>query len=294
MSWNRIIRFIAREDGEIYKGEPILTNEEWPKVVVGLKAKVITGCPFSGTAKVTDRELTVQKLLAPLEEVPIFRGIGLNYSAHAKEFNSPIPKYPIVFLKPSSTLQHPEEPIIVPHVASNQEADYEVELAVVIGKACRDVTPQQALDYVLGYTVCNDVSSRKWQSPALGSGQWCFSKGFDTYSPMGPCIVHRSLIPDPQVLKLSTRLNGQIMQDSSTSDMIFTVAQLVSFLSQGTTLQPGEVILTGTPQGVGGTRKPAVWLKEGDVCEVEIEKIGRISNPVQVETAPTGLIRAKL
>ncbi|ORX83397.1 hypothetical protein K493DRAFT_388100 [Basidiobolus meristosporus CBS 931.73] len=231
MAWKRPIRFVALKDGNVYCGEPNLIDEQWPRDVVGLKA-------------VTSREVTVQKLLAPLAKVPIFRAIGLNYKEHAQEFNSPIPNYPIVFLKPPNVLQHPNEPIVVPYVASNQEADYEVELAVVIGKAF-----QLALGYVLGYTICSDVSSRRWQSPAYGSGQWCFSKGFDTYAPMGPCIVNRSLTPNPQALTLTTRLNGQTMQNSSTADMIFPVAELISFLSQGTTLQPGEV-LTGTPQGL--------------------------------------------
>jgi 2-keto-4-pentenoate hydratase/2-oxohepta-3-ene-1,7-dioic acid hydratase in catechol pathway len=160
--------------------------------------------------------------------------------------------------------------------------DYECELAVVIGRACKNVSKANALDYVLGYTCCNDVSARDWQLKR-GGGQWCRGKTFDTFSPMGPCLVTCDEIPDPQTLSIRTVLNGEVMQDWRTDDMIFDVATLIEFLSGSTTLLPGTVILTGTPQGVGMARKPPRWLNAGDVVSVEIEKIGTLTNPVMGE-----------
>jgi len=145
--------------------------------------------------------------------------------------------------------------VVIPPVArvNGEEVDYEAELAVIIGKPCKDVSKERALDYVLGYTCANDISARKWQGPKLGSGQWCFSKGFDTFCPLGPVLVSPKLIPNPNALAISLDLNGKTMQNSSTKDMIFDVRSLISFLSQGTTLMPGTVILTGTPEGMDGS-----------------------------------------
>lgn len=157
--------------------------------------------------------------------------------------------------------------------------DYECELAVVIGRACKNVNRAEALDYVLGYTCCNDVSARDWQLKR-GGGQWSRGKTFDTFSPLGPVIVTRDEIPDPNTLKIRTVLNGQVMQDWNTNDMIFTVPALIEFLSGSTTLLPGTIILTGTPHGVGMAQKPPRWLKPGDTVNVEIEKIGVLTNPV--------------
>jgi len=161
------------------------------------------------------------------------------------------PTYPIVFTKNLGTIQNPSDPVVIPQVCrqNGPEVDYEVELAVVIGKPCKDVSKEDALNYVLGYTCANDISARKWQGQKLGGGQWCFSKSFDTFSPLGPVLVSPTEIPDPNSLDLSLELNGQTMQKSNTRDMIFDVKTLISFLSQGTTLHPGTVILTGTPEG---------------------------------------------
>jgi 2-keto-4-pentenoate hydratase/2-oxohepta-3-ene-1,7-dioic acid hydratase in catechol pathway len=155
-------------------------------------------------------------------------------------------------------------------------------LAVVIGRECKNVRRQNALDYVLGYTCGNDVSARDWQAQ-WGGGQWCRGKTFDTFCPLGPCLVTADEIPNPNQLKIKTILNGQAMQDWTTEDMIFDVPTLIEFLSGSTTLRPGTVIMTGTPHGVGFARTPPVWLKPGDEVTVEIEKIGRLTNPVVEE-----------
>jgi 2-keto-4-pentenoate hydratase/2-oxohepta-3-ene-1,7-dioic acid hydratase in catechol pathway len=161
--------------------------------------------------------------------------------------------------------------------------DYEIELAVVIGRDVKDVAVDQALDYVAGYTIANDVSARRWQGKA-GNGQWIRGKSFDTFCPIGPCLVTPDEITDPQALELTCHLNGEVMQQANTSDMIFPVAEIIAYLSEGTTLPAGTIILTGTPSGVGFIRKPPVYLKGGDVMELEIEKIGSLINPV---TEPT-------
>jgi 2-keto-4-pentenoate hydratase/2-oxohepta-3-ene-1,7-dioic acid hydratase in catechol pathway len=162
----------------------------------------------------------------------------------------------------------------------SQEVDYECELAVVIGKACKNVSKANALDYVLGYTCANDVSARDWQLK-FGGGQWCRGKTFDTFAPLGPCLVLKDEIPDPNKLRIQTVLNGSVMQDWNTDDMIFDVPALIEFLSGDTTLLPGTVILTGTPHGIGAARKPPIFLKDGDVVTIEIEKIGSLTNPVK-------------
>ncbi|MDP9352028.1 MAG: fumarylacetoacetate hydrolase family protein, partial [Chloroflexota bacterium] len=159
------------------------------------------------------------------------------------------------------------------------QADYEVELAVVIGRRARDVSADEALDYVFGYTVCNDVSARDLQFSE--GGQWTHSKTLDTFAPMGPYIVTADEVPDPQSLQLRCVLNGETMQDSNTADMLFPVAELIQFLTRGMTLEPGDIISTGTPQGVGVSRKPPVFLKSGDQVRVEIERLGGITNPVE-------------
>ena len=190
------------------------------------------------------------------------------------------PQYPVVFMKPTSTLCHPGEPIRLPACQQHgPEVDYEGELVAVIGRSARDAPESAALDYLLGYTCGNDVSARKWQLHA-GAGQWVRGKSFDTFCPLGPVLVTADEIPDPQILPLKTHLNGQTVQDHTTGDMIFTVAQLISFLSQDTTLLPGTLIMTGTPQGVGFARTPPIWLQPGDEVTVEIGNIGNLTNPV--------------
>ena len=245
-------------------------------------AREIAGDIF-GRYQQTDKTADVRKLLAPVEPTGILC-IGLNYRRHAAEGNAPIPKWPVVFMKTISAVQHPGDPILLPTHLKSNEVDYECELAVVIAKRCKNVSREKALDYVLGYTCANDVSARDWQKE-MGGSQWCRGKTFDTFCPLGPCLVTPDEIANPNALTIKTILNGEVMQDWNTNDMIFDVPALIEFLSGSTTLLPGMVILTGTPHGVGMARKPPVWLKSGDQITIEIEKIGALHNPVLDEPA---------
>jgi 2-keto-4-pentenoate hydratase/2-oxohepta-3-ene-1,7-dioic acid hydratase in catechol pathway len=231
--------------------------------------------------EVTDKQAEVTKLLAPVQPTAIIC-IGLNYRQHAAETGAKLPEYPIVFFKGINTLLNPGDPILLPTHMKSDEVDYECELAVVIGRTGKNISRHNALDYVLGYTASNDVSARDWQIKR-GGGQWSRGKSFDTFSPLGPVLVTRDEIPNPNELKIRTVLNGETMQDWNTNDMIFDVPSLIEFLSGSTTLLPGTVILTGTPHGVGMARKPPRWLKPGDQVEIEIEKIGVLKNPVASE-----------
>jgi 2-keto-4-pentenoate hydratase/2-oxohepta-3-ene-1,7-dioic acid hydratase in catechol pathway len=235
-----------------------------------------------GQYRVTDQRLAIDKPLAPLVPTDILC-IGLNYREHAAESGSNIPQNPMLFIKASNTLNNPFDPIPIPKRSS--EIDYECELAVVIGKAAKRVPRERALEYVFGYTAANDVSSRDWQRDKnLGGGQFARGKSFDGFCPLGPVLVTRDEISNPNALRIKTILNGQAMQDHTTGDMIFDVPALIESLSSTMTLRPGAVILTGTPQGVGFARKPPVWMKAGDTVVVEIEGIGRLENPVTNES----------
>jgi 2-keto-4-pentenoate hydratase/2-oxohepta-3-ene-1,7-dioic acid hydratase in catechol pathway len=245
-------------------------------------ARRIEGDVFGADSSTEQRD-EIRELLSPVVPSQIF-GIGLNYRRHAEETNAKIPEYPILFMKGVNAATGPGKPIVLPGHLASVEVDYECELAVVIGKAAKNVPRQRALDYVLGYTCANDVSARDWQIK-YGSGQWCRGKTFDTFAPLGPCLVTKDEIPDPNALKIATILNGERVQDWTTNDMIFDVPRLIEFLSGSTTLLPGTVILTGTPHGVGMARKPPRWLTAGDVVEVEIERIGTLTNPVIAEGA---------
>ena len=232
---------------------------------------------WSTTAAVAD----VDKLLAPVAPVQIFC-IGLNYRRHAEETKAKIPEHPIVFMKGVGAVQNPRDPIYIPRHLPSEEVDYECELAVVIGKTVKNVSRERALEFVLGYTCANDVSARDWQI-RRGGGQWCRGKTFDTFAPLGPRLVTADEMTNPNGLAIATILNGERVQDWTTADMIFDVAQLIEFLSGSTTLAAGTVILTGTPHGVGMARTPPRWLRLGDVVTVEIEGIGQLTNPVELE-----------
>jgi 2-keto-4-pentenoate hydratase/2-oxohepta-3-ene-1,7-dioic acid hydratase in catechol pathway len=234
-----------------------------------------------GSFRDSGEPATVTKLLAPIEPRDILC-IGLNYRKHAAEGGKPVPDYPVLFFKNSGTLQNPGDPIVLPRKLASDSVDYECELAVVIGKPCYNVSKADALSYVLGYTCANDVSARDWQMK-YGGSQWCRGKTFSTFCPLGPCLVTADEIPDPQKLGLRTILNGQTMQDWTTGDMIFDVATLIEFLSGSTRLAAGTVILTGTPHGVGGARTPPVYLQPGDTVTIEIDTIGKLTNPVIAE-----------
>jgi 2-keto-4-pentenoate hydratase/2-oxohepta-3-ene-1,7-dioic acid hydratase in catechol pathway len=261
----RIIRFIS--GGQIYTGRQVDD-----RTALAIEGELI------GPHRVTDRQLPIEKLLAPIVPGDILC-IGLNYREHAAESGSAIPKTPMLFIKASNALNNPFDPIPVPRLSSL--IDYEGELAIVIGKAAKHVTRAQAFEHILGYTIANDVSARDWQRDKdLGGGQFARGKSFDGFCPLGPCIVTRDEVPDPNRLRLRTLLNGNVMQDKGTDDMIFDVPALIESLSSTMTLRPGTVILTGTPEGVGMARKPPVWMKEGDTVAVEIDPIGRLENPV--------------
>jgi acylpyruvate hydrolase len=201
--------------------------------------------------------------------------LGVNYREHAAEARQQLPAVPMFFAKFRNSLIGPSSPILLPGVST--QIDYEGELAVIIGRRCKGVSEQEALQYVAGYTIMNDVTARDLQ---LQTSQWTAGKALDTFGPMGPGIVLASEIPDPQTLTLTTRVNGQVVQHASTADMIFSVATTIAFLSSLMTLEPGDIIATGTPSGVGITRTPPLFLQDGDVVEVEIERLGRIRNPV--------------
>jgi 2,4-diketo-3-deoxy-L-fuconate hydrolase len=232
------------------------------------------GSPDPGEDTVS---LDEARIHAPVARSQKIICIGRNYAEHATETQDEIPEKPIVFAKYPNTVIGPGEAIRIPPIT--EQADYEAELAVIIGRAARNVSESEALEYVFGYVNANDVSSRDLQFSE--GGQWTRSKSIDTFCPMGPYIATRDEVPDPQNLSVRCILNGEIMQDGTTSDMIFPVAELISFLSQGMTLVPGDVILTGTPPGVGMARDPQVWLKAGDEVSIEIEGLGTLTNPVE-------------
>jgi 2-keto-4-pentenoate hydratase/2-oxohepta-3-ene-1,7-dioic acid hydratase in catechol pathway len=234
-----------------------------------------------GDFSVTNRPADVVKLLAPIVPSALLC-IGLNYRHHAEESKAPIPEFPVLFMKNPAAVQNPGDPIELPRHLRSDQVDYECELAVVIGRACKNVSHERAFDYILGYTCANDVSARDWQGQ-WGGSQWCRGKGFDTFAPLGPCMVTPEEIPDPNALAIKLDVNGELLQDWNTDDMIFSIPQLIEFLSGSTTLLPGTVVLTGTPHGVGFARKPPRWLKAGDVATVTIERIGALSNPVVEE-----------
>ena len=223
----------------------------------------------------------IAKLLAPIVPVDILC-IGLNYAHHAAEGNQPLPDFPILFMKNIGALQNPGDPILIPQTLKCESVDFECELGVVIGKECINASQDNALDYVLGYTCAHDVSERHWQMKG-GGGQWCRGKTFATFCPLGPCLVTADEIPDPNSLAIKTTLNGEVMQDWNTNDMIFNVPRLIEYLSASTRLLPGTVILTGTPHGIGGARKPPVFLKPGDTVTITVQGIGDLTNPVEAE-----------
>jgi 2-keto-4-pentenoate hydratase/2-oxohepta-3-ene-1,7-dioic acid hydratase in catechol pathway len=262
-----IIRFECT-DGRTLLGEPI----------DDAGAAVLSGDIHQGLAA-TGETAQIRRLLAPVQPVNIFC-IGLNYRAHAAETGAPLPTQPVVFMKPTTAVIGPGEPIPLPAACRHgPEVDYEAELAVIIGTEAKDVPADRALDYVLGYTCACDVSARRWQKQG-GGGQWIRGKSFDGFCPLGPVLVTADEIPDPQQLGIRCLLNTSEMQQGNTADMIFSVAEIIAFLSCDTTLLPGTLILTGTPPGVGFARQPQVFLAEGDRLQVEIERIGRLANPV--------------
>ena len=231
-----------------------------------------------GEFKVSSRTVSPGRRLAPIVPSCIV-AVGLNYAKHAAEGGKPPPIWPMWFVKLPGSLQNPDEPILLPRNQATSKADYEAELAIVLGPTARNVKRDHAFDYVLGYTCANDVSARDWQRD-FGGGQFCHAKSFDTFCPLGPVLVTPESLPNPNALRIRSILNGTVMQDSSTADMIFDVPSLIEFLTADKTLPAGTLILTGTPEGVGFARNPPVWLKPGDTISVDIEQIGTLTNIV--------------
>ncbi|OBT52386.1 hypothetical protein VE04_06125 [Pseudogymnoascus sp. 24MN13] len=283
-SWTHLIRFVAVEDNQSHIGQLVDPSRD-----VGLdtlegrevKAYEIVGTIFDG--EVTENIFTVKFLQSPVERESCnyIRCLGLNYKDHAQEGGFAIPKVPILFTKPRSALIGPYPATVnIPKCAQDGTSDYESELCLVIGKTGRDISEEDALDYVLGYTASNDVSARTMQ---MITAQWSMSKGLDSSCPIGPVLVATSVIPDPQTLQIKGSYNGTTVQDGHTSDMIFNIRQQISYLSKGTTLEAGTIFLTGTPAGIGYFRKPAVVLEDGSQFSVYIEKIGTLVNKIRYE-----------
>ncbi len=214
--------------------------------------------------------VTPDRIGACLADVPNFYCIGLNYAKHAAEAGLDLPVEPILFNKATSALSGPNDPVIIPR--GSEKSDWEVELGVVIGKAASYVSEEDALDYVAGYCTINDMSERSYQMDR--GGQWIKGKSAPSFGPTGPYLVTADEVPDPQALRLSLKLNGETVQDSSTSDMVFTVRQIISNISQFMELRPGDIIATGTPEGVGMGMKPPRYLRPGDVMELEVDGLG--------------------
>jgi 2-keto-4-pentenoate hydratase/2-oxohepta-3-ene-1,7-dioic acid hydratase in catechol pathway len=271
----KIIRFVSTRQKVLY-GAYLPEQPE--------RAKIIEG-DILGAYKITAREVKVGKLLAPLIPVNIL-ALGINYRKHGDETAMSYPDQPLLFIKATSSIAGPARSIMLP-AAGPDCVDYEAELAVVIGKRAKNVLPDDVMNYILGYTCANDVSARDWQLEKQ-KGQWSRGKSFDTFCPLGPWIVTKEEIANPDNLGIRAVLNGQTVQESNTANMIFNVREIVSKLSQSMTLLPGTVILTGTPEGVGFTRAPPLYLRAGDVISVEIEKIGTLTNKVIREDGAVG------
>ncbi|KAF2722015.1 hypothetical protein K431DRAFT_223184 [Polychaeton citri CBS 116435] len=289
--WDRLVRYVSVKDGKVHYGEPILADENADIAALakkgGLKVKVLEGA-IAVEAKPTGEEDEVKELLGPFaqREVPVIRCIGLNYKTHILETGFDLPKNPTVFMKPGAAIADGNAPIPIPKLGQAQ-LDYEGEFTIVIGRDCKNASPETALDFVAGYTTGNDVSCRDWQLEKDKAGmmpQWCFSKSFDNYAPVGPCVVSTKVLGDGKGLALRTWVNGELRQESSTDDLCFSVREIVSFCSTGQTLQAGSLIMTGTPGGVGlGFKPEPKFLKDGDVVEVEVEGVGKIGNVMKFE-----------
>jgi 2-keto-4-pentenoate hydratase/2-oxohepta-3-ene-1,7-dioic acid hydratase in catechol pathway len=221
-------------------------------------------------------KLAAVRLCAPIPRPGKVVAIGLNYRDHSLEQGVQPPSAPLFFAKFPTSVTGPYDPIVLP--AGDLQVDYEAELAVIIGRSAKAVPEARAMEYVGGYTVLNDVSARKWQ---FADKQWVRGKSCDTFCPIGPWLTTRDDVPDPHHLDIATRVNGVTLQDSNTSKLIFRIPQLIAYISASITLEPGDIIATGTPEGVGVFRNPPIFLKAGDIVEIEIQDLGMLRNPVQ-------------
>jgi 2-keto-4-pentenoate hydratase/2-oxohepta-3-ene-1,7-dioic acid hydratase in catechol pathway len=282
---------VATEGGPracgIYDGEYVDVNAADPELPSSVRELLELGPEWERRGQAALSRGVVRhdpanvRLLAPIPDPRKIVCIGLNYRDHAAESGVPAPEEPILFSKYPTTLIGHLDAIVLPRVSP--EVDYEAELVVVIGRGGRHIPRERAFEHVGGYTVGHDVSARDWQINKPGK-QWMAGKTFDTFAPVGPAIVTPDEVPDPHKLGIRLRLNGQTMQDSNTNQLIFGVDELIAYMSQVFTLEPGDLIFTGTPPGVGMARKPPVWLKPGDVVEVEIDHLGTLKNTVVAES----------
>jgi 2-keto-4-pentenoate hydratase/2-oxohepta-3-ene-1,7-dioic acid hydratase in catechol pathway len=266
----KIVRFVS-EEGHLLYGmyDPAKPGE----------ARIIRGDIF-GDHEALGKYIKIKEYLPPVDPCNIL-AVGLNYRKHADEIGMAYPENPVVFIKAASSVVGHLSPILLP-VAGPDRVDYEAELAVIIGKKAKNISSSEVMDCIAGYVCSNDVSARDWQFERQNQ-QWARGKSFDTFCPLGPYLVTSDEIPNPNSLRIRTILNGNTLQDSDTSDMVFNIKALVSDLSRSMTLMPGTVVLTGTPEGVGFTRKPPVYLKDGDIITISIEHIGELTNPVKKE-----------
>ncbi|GIC92836.1 fumarylacetoacetate hydrolase family protein [Aspergillus udagawae] len=284
-SWTHLIRFVAEEDGKVHLGQLVDTTADVGEASLRgekVAAYLIDGTIFDG--RVTEHVMHARQLLSPVTpyQCTYIRCLGLNYTDHAQEANLPLPAAPILFTKPRTALSDPYPAAInIPKCAQDGTSDYEAELCFVIGKSGRDISEEDALDYVLGYTASNDVSARTLQ---LLTAQWSFSKGLDGSCPIGPVLVSSTVITDPQTLRIQAIHNDATVQDGHTKDMIFSIRKQIAYLSQGTTLEAGTIFLTGTPAGIGYFKEPRVVLRDGDEIKVRVERVGTLVNRVRYES----------
>jgi len=248
--------------------------------VIGLGADMLSICAAGGVPEAVGAQVDLRSvtLLAPVPRPPKFICVGLNYRDHAAEARMEIPTVPTIFSKFSNVVVGPGAPVILPKASA--KPDYEAELAFVIGRGGRHIPASKAYDHVLGYTIVNDISARDFQ---IATSQWLMVKTFDTFAPMGPWIVTKDEIPDPHALDISIEIGGEILQRSNTREMVFHIPELIEFISKVVTLEPGDVVATGTPAGVGFARKPPRWLKPGEETIVRVQGIGELRNPILAE-----------
>ncbi|KAI5455339.1 hypothetical protein NCC49_000153 [Naganishia albida] len=288
LSYARLVRFIPKSGTSAVIGEPSDPSQDVGLAAYNaepIKVSVCSGKSVLSPGEKTGETVEVEKLLSPLaeEEVGTIRCIGLNYVNHAHEVKMALPTVPVLFMKPSTALADPyPAPTVIPKAyVGDNAADYESELVVVIGKSCKNVSEEEAMQYVAGYTASNDVSSRAQQ---FAQSQWCYSKSFDGACPIGPAFVPASKVENIGDMYIKGSKNGKMVQESKLDDLIFTVPKIVSFLSQGTTLKPGTIILTGTPAGVGWSSEPKNLLKDGDEFRVEVSHgVGTLINKIVEE-----------
>jgi acylpyruvate hydrolase len=277
---------LARRDGQEVVVDLNQANPELPTDMIAFlasgdesQARAARAVDEAPPAALLNRHAV--RLMAPIPRPGKIICIGLNYRDHAAESNAPLPEYPVVFAKYANTVIGPGDAIVLPRVT--EQVDYEGELGVVIGASVRDVPEAEALACVAGYLPFNDVSARDYQ---MRTSQWTIGKTFDTFAPMGPALVTADEVPDPHNLDLRVTIGDEVLQDSNTRHLIFSIPQLIAYLSSVMTLEPGDVIASGTPAGVGAARTPKRWLRAGEMVCVEIERLGRLENPVVASERP--------